>query len=359
MRRSVAGPRGSSPGGHDPRAAVEVVHVGSACRDLARRSARLAAGWRRDVRGAHDARLGLRTAAFIGVDDAGARCGGARSPPGGGGDLLLVPLTEGPVFHNLETPAGRVQTCRPAGDPAARPGAARAWPAAPAWRSSRSRGRSPSLGGGGPGLRLVAVGGRGSCASRGRGAGDPSTATAVADLERADLVGVSHRDVDPDTPVSRSDPAAPSRGPARRDPGPGRPVVVVGRTRTRIGPPLPITADRRRVDPTGAGRHVPRGARLDRRRTTPSAARRGRRSHPEIRFAAAAGSLVVEGPGLTAVPDRAATLARMVRDGVRRLAEPATADRVGGRLSRSVAGGPAAVTGCPGDAPSAAGAVAG
>ena len=57
--------------------------------------------------------------------------------------------------------------------------------------------------------------------------------------------------------------------------------------------------------------------------------RRRARAHPEIRFAAAAGSLVVEGPGLAGVPDRSATLARMVGNDVRRRVRPVPEGRVG------------------------------
>ena len=80
--------------------------------------------------------------------------------------------------------------------------------------------------------------------------------------------------------------------------------------------------------PHRGGRRLLVGPDLDVVHHTLGGRRRGR-AHPEIRFAAAAGALVVEGPGLGAVPDRAATLARMVRDGVRKLVVPAVADRVG------------------------------
>ena len=48
----------------------------------------------------------------------------------------------------------------------------------------------------------------------------------------------------------------------------------------------------------------------------------------DLRFAAAAGSLVVEGPGLEAVPDRAAVLVRRARERVRRAVVPSEASQV-------------------------------
>ena len=148
-------------------------------------------------------------------------------------------------------------------------------------------------------------------------------------LARADLVGVSHRDVDPGTPIATLTrllhPGARlvvTRGHE------GGVVVVVGGT----GPDavlhyrsLPSDSE---LDPTGAGDTF-LSALVSTVVHHTLGGRRGGRAHPEIRFAAAAGALVVEGPGLTAVPDRSATLARMVRDGIRRLVEPATADLVG------------------------------
>src|SRR6476619_3904917 len=87
------------------RAGPEVVHVGSACRDLADDDPR---GWRLGGGVTYatltTARLGLRTAAVIGVDDAARDAEELDLLRAAGADLLLVPLSEGPVYHNLETP---------------------------------------------------------------------------------------------------------------------------------------------------------------------------------------------------------------------------------------------------------------
>ena len=101
------------------RPRVEVVHVGSACRDIAPDDPR---GWRLGggvtYAALTTARLGLRTAAIVGVDaDGGRRPSELDMLRDAGVDLLLVPLDEGPIFHNLETPTGRVQTSSQPGVP--------------------------------------------------------------------------------------------------------------------------------------------------------------------------------------------------------------------------------------------------
>jgi bifunctional ADP-heptose synthase (sugar kinase/adenylyltransferase) len=57
--------------------------------------------------------------------------------------------------------------------------------------------------------------------------------------------------------------------------------------------------------------------------------RRRSRHRLDLRFAAAAGSLVVEGPGLDGVPDRAAVLVRRARERIRRAVLPSEVTQVG------------------------------
>ena len=86
------------------------------------------------------------------------------------------------------------------------------------------------------------------------------------------------------------------------------------------------TSDRE-DDPTGAGDTFL--AALAASVLRPAIVGRGRaRRTPDLRFAAAAGSLVVEGPGLEAVPDRAAVLVRRARERVRRAVVPSEASQV-------------------------------
>ena len=147
-------------------------------------------------------------------------------------------------------------------------------------------------------------------------------------LSRATVVGVSHHDVDPATPLADLFPLL----------GPGARLLVTqgseGGLLITLGPDRqPVeevrykaTPSDRELDPTGAGDTFLAAFISTTLRRAVAGRARGR---PDLPFAAAAGSLVVEGPGLTAVPDRSAVLVRMARDRVRRLVTPSVAERVG------------------------------
>ena len=100
------------------RPGIEVVHIGSACRDVVPEDPR---GWRLGggvtYASLTTARLGLRTAAIVGVDATAATASELDTLRDAGVDLRLVPLAEGPVFRNQETPSGRLQTSVRAGVP--------------------------------------------------------------------------------------------------------------------------------------------------------------------------------------------------------------------------------------------------
>ena len=200
-------------------AARAIVHVGSACRDVAAgRSARLAARRRRDLRRADDA--------------PGSACGPRRSSAStprphaptsstlmrdAGVDLLLRAPGRGPDLPQRRD-ARRVGS-RPASSPACRcrsrtcprPGRR------PGLAARAGRRRDPRrLGRGAPRRRLSSASpGR---ASSGRCVAGERVARRRAggrrrSWRRADLVGVSHRDVAPDTPLAAPDRAAPARAP--------------------------------------------------------------------------------------------------------------------------------------------------
>ena len=167
------------------RPRVEVVHVGSACRDVVPEDPR---GWRLGggvtYASLTTARLGLRTAAIVGVDadrGHGERARHARATPAS--TCCCVPLDEGPIFHNLETPKGRVQTCVLTGVAAAGPGRARVLARGARLVGGPGGGRgAPTTGpmrpgGCAPGRRVAGLPAR----PGGRGAGPPPAAGAVAD----------------------------------------------------------------------------------------------------------------------------------------------------------------------------------
>ena len=314
------------------RAPIEVVHVGSASRDLTPDDPR---GWRLGggvtYAALTTARLGLRTAALIGVDDDAASAHELDLLRDAGVELQLAHLAEGPVFDNQETPTGRVQICHAVGRPLDVPalpaswGAAAAWSLVPvagevgeAWAAAVPEGAYMALGWQGM-LRDLVAGGR--VVRR------PPWPSAL--VRRADLVGVSHHDVAGGTSLAALS--------ALLHPG-AELLVTEGRAGgllIRVGEDGPgetlrylPTATDRELDPTGAGDTFL--AALLTSVVRPRVAGRGRsRRSPDLRFAAAAGSLVVEGPGLAGVPDRTAVLVRRARERVRRAVVPSEVSQVG------------------------------
>ena len=312
-------------------AAIEVLHVGSASRDLTDDDPR---GWRLGG-GVTYAAL---TTARLGSPDGGghgrrpSRRVGRRARPapcGAGVELRVVPLAESPVFRNDEAPGGRIQLCLAPGQPLPIVDLPRTWTAATAWSvvpvAARDR-------------RVMGVG-----RSRAR----RSLVLGWQGWLRELVAGraVRHRPPQPSA-------AAPSRGPGRGEPPRPGPGADARHLRSRILKPdagLVVTDGerggrflrtgprrrRRRVAdttpsapdgggrPDGGRRHLPRGA--ARRRRRPSIVPDG---GPDV----AVGSRVrgrgrvagVERPGVLGVPDLAAVLARIRRAGRAGRASPAT-----------------------------------
>lgn len=185
-----------------PRSAPDVVHIGSASRDLTPDDPR---GWRLGggvtYASLTTARLGLATAALIGVDKIAAGAAEIEVLRSAGVDVHVVPLTEGPVFINTETPAGRLQIAVAPGVPLVPRPAPAAWMAAGAWSLVPVADEIPE----GwieriPEGATVALGWQGML--RDLAAGLPverRPPTPGALLRRAHLVGVSEFDLPPGT----------------------------------------------------------------------------------------------------------------------------------------------------------------
>lgn len=311
---------------------VEVVHVGSACRDVAPDDPR---GWRLGggvtYAALTTARLGLRTAAVVGLDAEAAGAGELETLRDAGVDILPVDLPEGPIYHNVETPHGREQTVVARGVPVRPVSVPDSWRNAAAWSLVPVAGEVHDEWAVVPGRgALVAVAWQGML--RRLVAGQrverlPPTERAI--LRRADLVGVSHLDVLPETSLGEL--AGLLHVGARlliTQGGHGGLLVTTGEDRpAEVLRYLPTPAERE-VDPTGAGDTFL--AALLAVLVRPSlAASPGHSLARSLRFAAAAGALAVEGVGLAGVPDRTAVLVRRARERVRRAVLPNLAAQVG------------------------------
>ena len=205
------------------RPRVEVVHVGSACRDVVPEDPR---GWRLGggvtYASLTTARLGLRTAAIVGVDATAATASELDMLREAGVDLLLVPLDEGPIFHNLETPKGRVQTSVLTGVPLPVPAVPESWLAAPGWSLVPVAGElTDAWADAVPAGAHLAVAWQGFLRELdGGGAGPPPAAAAVADpAPRRPRRGQPSRRAGRDAALRALRDAPSGRGPARH---PGR-----------------------------------------------------------------------------------------------------------------------------------------
>lgn len=288
--------------------------VGAASRDLTDDDRR---GWRLGGAVTYGAltlgRLGLQVRALIGADAEAADAAELEVLSRAGVEVRVVPLARGPVFVNDERPDGRVQLAVEVADPIP----LRSLPAG--WADADALLLGPIAGELGPEWAAVAghpVPDEAAVRSRARVAlgwqgllrrlerGRPVIRVAPAPhplLAAADLIGVSAHDISPETRprdlVDLIQPGAtavvtrgPAGGTALTSRRPGRAALHAYRG-------VPVD---RVIDATGAGdvflatllatsiAHELLGIAED----WPS----------RLQFAAAAASLVVEGPGLTAVP---------------------------------------------------------
>jgi sugar/nucleoside kinase (ribokinase family) len=288
----------------------DIVVVGSAARDIDASEPR---GWRLGGGVTYGAlacaRLGLRTGALIGVDPAAADAWELDLLVDAGVDVILIPLPSGPVFHNQEHPTGRVQLCLEPGVPMPVGRVPKAWQSAGAWIMAPVAGEltdawalEPSPG------ACVAFAWQGML--RRLVAGErvtPLHPGPSALLGRADIVGVSLHDLEhgPEwaailgwlRPTAEVFLTAGARGGLllRRGPGGG----VAGRR----FPALPARVE---LDATGAGDSTLAALMCARVAGGAEARARGL----DLRLAASVGSLIVEGPGIDAVPTLAAVRRR-------------------------------------------------
>lgn len=293
--------------------APDVVVVGAATRDLSDADPR---GWLLGggvTFGALAlARLGLRIGVVLGLDAEASTASELDLVREAGVEVVEVPLRRGPVFTNVETPHGRVQTCGSTSDPvpvAALPDAwrsAKAWLFAPiaselpdAWTEVPAQGACVAFGWQGI-LRQLESGARVR----------PAPPAPSPFLSRADIVAVSRHDVPAQLDLRQIGVWLAPRSDLLLTAGLLGGLLLHFEdghvTRARVYPSVPSAVE---VDPAGAGDTMLAGvvaARL-------VGAEEGRALGRDLRLGASASSLLVEGPGLNSVPTFAQLVARMIR----------------------------------------------
>ncbi|HEX5466854.1 MAG TPA: PfkB family carbohydrate kinase [Candidatus Limnocylindrales bacterium] len=316
--------------GPRPDRRPEVVVVGAASRDVARDDPR---GWRLGGGVTYCAltlaRLGIRSAALVGVDGPAAEASELDLLREAGAAVRLVPLAHGPVFENVERPSGRVQTCLDPGSPLPVAALPASWRQASWWLLAPVAGElPPAWAAVPPATAHVVVGWQGLLRVLRAGRHVERLGPRPSPfLERAGLVGVSRHDLDHHLALATvlaplaagsellmtagdagglllevGSAVAPEVGQGRR-PAIGGRAVAVRR--------YPALRSPREVDPTGAGDTFLAAlvaARI-------AAATADVRCSPgqDLRLAAAAASLVVEDVGLLGVPDPRALACRLAK----------------------------------------------
>ena len=304
-----------------------IVVVGSAARDIATDDPR---GWRLGGGVSYSAlttaRLGVPTAAIVGVDTEAATSSEIQLLRDAGVDVHLVPLEHGPVFVNIERPEGRLQLCEDRSDPIPIGAVPAAWRAAPGWILAPVAAElPPEWAEVPPDEALVAVGWQGLL--RKLEAGKPVRHVEPRPdpiIRRADLVGLSRDDVDKQIVLAdlyallrRGASLAVTQGDQ------GGLIVHGAEGDARADLQLrhyPAVPSRDPIDPTGAGDVFL--AALAAARVEPRLVGGRIGQGFDLLLAAAAASLVLEGPGMFGVPDRSAVRVRM-REALPRPAAPA------------------------------------
>jgi sugar/nucleoside kinase (ribokinase family) len=297
-------------------AAPTVVVVGSASRDLADDDPR---GWRLGGGVSYSAlttaRLGLPTGAIVGVDADASSATELELLREAGVDVHLVRLDHGPVFVNIERPEGRLQLCGSHSDPLPVDAAPAAWRTAPGWILAPVAAELPSAWADVPAEdAFVAVGWQGLLRELEAGEAVRHIAPrADPIIRRADLVGLSRDDVERDVQLAdlygllrRGASLAVTQG----DRGG---LVAHGAHGDRDAAlelrHYPAVPSHDLVDPTGAGDVFL--AALAAARIEPRLVGGRIGQGFDLLLAAAAASLLLEGPGMLGVPSRDAVRVRM------------------------------------------------
>lgn len=288
------------------RQAPDVVVVGAAARDVAKTDPR---GWRLGggvtYSGLAMARLGVRTGIVIGLDAEAREAHEIELLRAAGAEVWPVPIERGPVFHNEERPSGRVQTCLSVSDPVPAEALPAAWRSAPAWLLAPVAAEVPDEWADVPAPgACVVLGWQGMLRHLFPGERvwpiDPGPSPL---LHRADLVGVSRHDLPHGLRLRDVSSWLGDRCELLLTAGPaGGLLLELARGRLVGARSYPGIPTREEVDPTGAGDTMLAGllaARLAGGGRAPGGEPPG--GH-DLHLGALAATLLVERPGLDAVP---------------------------------------------------------
>jgi sugar/nucleoside kinase (ribokinase family) len=292
----------------------DVVIVGAACRDVAADDPR---GWRLGGGVSYSAltaaRLGLRTAALVGADGLASTAEEIDLLREAGVDVRIVPLARGPVFVNIERPEGRLQLSRERSDPIPVAAVPEPWLSAPGWILAPVAAELPPAWAEVPAREAtVAVGWQGLIRELVPGEPVRHLPPGPSDIvARADIVGISRDDVDRAVPLADLYACVRRGATLVFTQGDQGGIVVDG---VNVDGSLhlrhyPAVRSHRTVDPTGAGDVFL--AALAAARIQPRLVRGRIGQGLDLLLAAAAASLVLEGPGLHGVPSRDAVRRRM------------------------------------------------
>ena len=302
-----------------------VIVVGAASRDIAEDDPR---GWRLGGGVSYSAlttaRLGLPTGAVIGVDGPASTASELDMLREAGVDVHLVPLDHGPIFVNIERPEGRLQLCRSHSDPLPVEAVPAAWRAAAGWILAPVAAELPTAWAAVPAAdAFVAVGWQGLL--RELVAGDPVRHIPPGPdpiIRRADLVGLSRDDVDRNVPIADLYGLLKRGASLAMTQGDRGGLVAHGARGDREAAVelrhYPAVPSHDLVDATGAGDVFL--AALAAARIEPRLVGGRIGQGFDLLLAAAAASLVLEGPGMFGVPMRDVVRVRMTEALERRAA---------------------------------------
>ncbi len=291
--------------------APDVVVVGAATRDLSEEDPR---GWLLGggvTFGALAlARMGLRTGVVLGLDEEAGTARELDLIRDAGAEIIEVPLEHGPIFTNVETLAGRIQTCGSTSDPVPVAALPHAWRDAPAWVFAPVASEIPDEWVDAPAPEAcVALGWQGIL--RELMAGErvrPKPPGPSPLLGRADILAASRHDIPSDLALCEIGSWLRPRCDMLLTAGLlGGMLIRFEHGRITSARAYPSVPSQREIDPTGAGDTMLAGLVAARLVGGAEAEVLGR----DIYMGAAASSLLVEGPGMNSVPTFAQLLGRI------------------------------------------------